>query len=433
MKKNGILIIILSCLAVGLQAQEEKTFWDNGNVKTTIIFDEDGEKNGRYESFYENGELKEYGSYENGEKVGTWNEYYYDGTNKKMTRYYDGIIYRKEIYYDNGRLMVSGGFDDQGKKDGPWKQQYDNWQEKLEGDYSHGKKQGQWKYYTESGELFKIENYKEDVRISTWENNDINSNVFESEDTVIDVSHQIEQTEVEEVEEEIIEYVEVEEDAIDAVAEAAGDAAEVAGDATVESVNYYRNRRSGEWKFYNERGDVIEIGNYINDRKNGKWTSYYDNGQIKRIQLWNAGKVIEVISYFDKNGKTLDKGTLKAGKGTINEYDANNKLISTIEFVNGEEIDWNDAFELNNMAWDIYENETDAAMLQKGIKMVKRSIELDKDYFNTDTYAALLFKTGNLKQALILAKEAIRIAKKNDDTYSSTTELIEQIQKKMKK
>ncbi|MBJ2175222.1 hypothetical protein JBL43_13295 [Aureibaculum sp. A20] len=429
MKKNGILIIILGCLAMSLNAQEEQTYWDNGNVKTTIILDDNGEKTGTYKTFYENGELKEYGSYENGKKIGTWKEYYYDGTTKKVTRYYSGIIYRNEIYYDNGRLMVSGGFDDNGKKDGPWKQQYDNWQEKLEGNYSHGKKHGQWNYYTESGQLFKIENYKEDVRISKWENNDENSNTVVREDAVIDASNQIEQTE----EEEIIEYVEVEEGAIETVAEAAGDAVEAASDATVESVNYYRNNRNGEWKFYNESGNVIEIGNYLNDRKYGKWTSYYDNGQIKRVQLWKAGKIVEVISYFDENGKTLDKGTLKAGKGTIKEYDANNKLVSTIEFVNGEEIDWNDAFELNNMAWDIYENETDAAILQKGIKMVKRSIELDKDYFNTDTYAALLFKTGNYKQALILAKEAIRIAKKNDDTYSSTTELIEQIHKKMKK
>lgn len=97
------------------------------------------------------------------------------------------------------------------------------------------------------------------------------------------------------------------------------------------------------------------------------------------------------------------------------------------ELINDYKFIWNNSEELNNLAWYYYNYVDDPAGLQIALECVKRSMELDKNYNNTDTYAALLFKTGENTKALKVAKEAIEIAKANDEDYETTTDLINEI------
>jgi tetratricopeptide (TPR) repeat protein len=92
---------------------------------------------------------------------------------------------------------------------------------------------------------------------------------------------------------------------------------------------------------------------------------------------------------------------------------------------------WNSAKDLNGLAWSLYENNDNKDNLEEAKKWVNHSIELDKNYHNMDTHAALLFKTGEYTQALKAAKEAIELAQENDIDYSSTTDLINQIIEKL--
>ena len=92
---------------------------------------------------------------------------------------------------------------------------------------------------------------------------------------------------------------------------------------------------------------------------------------------------------------------------------------------------WNNATKLNSLAWNAYKKHDDIKVLLKAIKVVERSIELEKNYYNVDTHAALLYKTGNYTKALKKAKEAVDIAKSEGLSYTSTTELIEKIIEEM--
>ena len=92
---------------------------------------------------------------------------------------------------------------------------------------------------------------------------------------------------------------------------------------------------------------------------------------------------------------------------------------------------WNDSGELNELAWHAYEEHDDIAALLISIDLVKRSIQLDENSYNTDTYAALLFKTGKYTDALKQAKRSIELAKSDGRDYSSTTQLINQIIEKL--
>ncbi len=85
---------------------------------------------------------------------------------------------------------------------------------------------------------------------------------------------------------------------------------------------------------------------------------------------------------------------------------------------------------LNSMAWDFYENVSDKKLLKSAILMAKRACETDNNYAFLDTYAAVLYKAGEMKEAEIYANKAIDKAKSDKMTpeeYKETSKLLEKI------
>ena len=93
---------------------------------------------------------------------------------------------------------------------------------------------------------------------------------------------------------------------------------------------------------------------------------------------------------------------------------------------------WDDANGLNNFAWNVYKQVPDdkTEKIETAIKCSIRSIELNDNYANNDTYAWLLFKLGNKKKALKQANKTIEIAKRSKQDYSETQKLVDTIKKK---
>ena len=89
-----------------------------------------------------------------------------------------------------------------------------------------------------------------------------------------------------------------------------------------------------------------------------------------------------------------------------------------------------DANMLNSIAWNFYEKVEDKEALIKAEGWAGKACELDKNYANLDTYAAVLYKVGKKDLALQTANKAIDVAKKEkytEEDYKATTELIEKI------
>ena len=87
-----------------------------------------------------------------------------------------------------------------------------------------------------------------------------------------------------------------------------------------------------------------------------------------------------------------------------------------------------DAYELNDVAWTFYQVISDKKQLKGATKLVKQSMKIESGYFNHDTLAALYSKMGKKAKALKTARKAIEIAKANNEDYSTTVELIQQIE-----
>jgi len=88
------------------------------------------------------------------------------------------------------------------------------------------------------------------------------------------------------------------------------------------------------------------------------------------------------------------------------------------------EKDW---FMLNNIAWNYYENIDNQTQLKAALSWAKQSMGIETNYYNTDTYAALLYKTGDVKSAMATAKKAIALAKDADIDPQETQKLLEKM------
>ena len=56
-------------------------------------------------------------------------------------------------YYENGNLMETGQYNEDGKATGEWKIYHENGRIKGVGKYENGKMIGRWRYYNENGKL----------------------------------------------------------------------------------------------------------------------------------------------------------------------------------------------------------------------------------------------------------------------------------------
>ena len=96
-------------------------------------------------------------------------------------------------------------------------------------------------------------------------------------------------------------------------------------------------------------------------------------------------------------------------------------VILTSGFVN--------AMYINNTCWKMYEECNDKSVLIRAKDLMKKVNEISSQYDYTDTYAALLYKTGNYKEALVQINKAIEFAKSEGiSNYSSSTDLKKKIE-----
>lgn len=75
----------------------EKRYYDNGKLKIEGSYNKDGERSGKWISYYRNGNVWAEATYRNGEEYGT-----------------------KTVYYENGKVYYTGEMKD-GKRTGEWK------------------------------------------------------------------------------------------------------------------------------------------------------------------------------------------------------------------------------------------------------------------------------------------------------------------------
>lgn len=134
-----------------------------------------------------------------------------------------------------------------------------------------------------------------------------------------------------------------------------------------------------------------------------------------------------VDKYLSKDQETIKNGLqmnfYKAGKNWRAYADLEQKNITKA----GEK---NISGEINEIAWTLYEQCDDKGVLNQAIGWMKNVCEKNPEYMFLDTYASLLYKVGNYKEARAQAELAIDAGKRSGEDVKSTQSLLEQIKMK---
>jgi uncharacterized protein len=318
------------------------TFYSNGNIQEEGNYRDD-KKDGYFKNYAENGDLISVTKFINDikqeeaeevTKLDIKNEYYPDGKIKATATFRNGIAegIRREyslegqitrsMIYKNGIILGEGIVLEDGAKEGHWKEYFSDGSLRSEGDYKENKPVGEWKFFYPDGKIEQSGKYSSTGKIAgTWKWFYDNGQL-KLEETYTggfrDGSH--------------IEYDE--------------------SGKVIESGEYVKGLEDGEW--FTISGDFIERGTYRDGLKNGKWTSYYlvtDGTKTDSTRSFTGSFVDDNpdgrhVYYWD-NGKVRNEGPYIMGKkeGDWITYNYDGTPFLVITYKNGTEIKY-DGFKI---------------------------------------------------------------------------------------
>jgi len=82
---------------------------------------------------------------------------------------------------------------------------------------------------------------------------------------------------------------------------------------------------------------------------------------------------------------------------------------------------------LNAHAWRIYELSEDRLLLSQAANWIDKSISMEKNSYNLDTKASILYKLGEKSKAMKAAEESIKLAQEEGSDPTATMEMLEKI------
>jgi uncharacterized protein len=313
----------------------------NGNIITLIEYrsgfiinresinryDRNGLKQGRWKYFYEDGLLREEGTFRNGKRDGFFKTYdrsgnlldlkkYVDGEEvidapeiarlEVVTEYYEtGVIsnittfrngipegvsreyneqgeIEKAVIYAAGNIVGQGIMDEEGNKEGLWEEYYLDGSLRARGNYLNNKKTGEWVYYHENGELEQKGTYDEQGRpVGKWVWYYDNGNLWREEFFINGLQDGL-----------VTEFdpygiVISEGEYFEGLEE--GKWIYNFENHRIEGI-YSAGMRNGMWRHFYPDGQLSFEGQFINDNPNGKHIYYWEDGQKKDEENYVMGR-----------------------------------------------------------------------------------------------------------------------------------------------
>lgn len=133
---------------------------------------------------------------------------------------------------------------------------------------------------------------------------------------------------------------------------------------------------------------------------------------VQKYELENNG---ELLAHMDWKYAQIEKSNLfQAAQTYIESYKME------------------DAAELNNAAWAIYENSNEMGQVEIAADWSLKSVKLDRNFANTDTYAHLLSRLGREDEAMSMARVSIDLGKKDNEDTHETEALLKQLESSKK-
>ncbi|MEI6575752.1 MAG: hypothetical protein WCO63_06185 [Bacteroidota bacterium] len=362
----------------------QRYFYSNGKVSSEGKIRE-GKPDGYWKTFYEDGKLKSEGNRKNFELDSVWRFYGEDGKTSleisyKMGKkngirktYREGEMYTENFiadvkqglslyYYPDGKLrrsipFVSGleqgmakefdptgriillleyrkGFivsrenvnrlDKEGKKQGTWKNFWENGNIRSEGTYRNDKRNGVFKDYMSDGKLFKMFKFENDSLIPDAEEVakiDVRADYYKSGKVKIMAQYKNnvpdgirrEFSEDGKLEKGFVYYrgIKIGDGITDLEGFRQGAWKEYFESGKLKAEGKYKDgKRIGEWKFYHPNSKLEEIGMFDNKgRPDGDWKWYYEEGDLRKEMSYSNGNEDGLMVEYGEDAKVIVKGS----------------------------------------------------------------------------------------------------------------------------
>ncbi len=336
-----------------------KTLYEHGFIKKSEIinsFDLEGNRNGVWKFFYDDGTTKLVGRYKNGIEDGYFKYYSKDGSLDSIKKFRNGLEVLdtpeldtydiKTDYYADGSPKVIGSYKDN-KAEGV-RREYDENGEITASYIMHkgaiiaegildntGKKQGDWIFYYYNGKIESKGKFVDDIKIGSWiyyfDNGGIEqTGSYDNEGSFVgewkwyyrDGSKRI-----------VEQY-------FDGILEGQFYEYNVLGDVMIEG-EFVNGLREGDWTI--TVNNYTEKGSYLENVKDGVWRYYYTEDSLYFVGNFIDGTPDGEHIWYFKNGKVKEKGKYIMGirDGEWRYYNELGKLVLRIRYDYGKEIEYN--------------------------------------------------------------------------------------------
>lgn len=139
---------------------------EKGIIVSQGIVRDDGTREGKWNYFYEDGQVKSVGNYINNRQEGEWNFFFQGGKTEQTGKFSKGMLNGEwKWFYHNGKIIRVENFSD-GKREGKYLELNISGDTVVLGNYLNGEKDSLW--ITKFGEVKEIGNYKKDLKEGIW-------------------------------------------------------------------------------------------------------------------------------------------------------------------------------------------------------------------------------------------------------------------------
>jgi len=286
--------------------------YDTSGLVIRKTFYKDGKKEGKEVIYFKGSQqVKIEKNYKNNIKDGVSKEYDCDGNILLIKQYDIGLVSKKE---EINRL------DSDGKKNGVWKEFYENGNIKLEHTFFHGEKDGISKKYDKKGKLLELETFDKGKRKSNnislgLELNEVKLEnglyakgiltkniknglfkVFDSSNKEVYCNFYNRDTLI---------YT----GRYDSINNKTGKWLYFWPNGNIKKTGtYILNEKNKEWKYFYEDGSIQQKGNFVKNKPHGTWEWWYESGQKRRTENYENGKEKGFVFEYDTTGKIIVKG-----------------------------------------------------------------------------------------------------------------------------
>ena len=313
-----------------------KFYSEDGMLHQEITYLEN-KKEGPTNTFSPGGKLIRTEWFENNVQSGESIDYFEDGKVKKVTNYRQNKIDGPVIEYANdGRIITleefSNGYrrsreeinrlDENGEKQGTWKEFYADNKVKWEGEYTAGHIDGLVKEYERNGGIKRIEKYIEgsvdeeaeetifvelhreyfpdgSIRLIGGYGNGMKQGIFREFNQEGDIIRSLIYKD----------DIKMAIGRIDTSGNFQGDWQFFYNTGELKAKGkFVDDKKVEEWKYFYQNGELEQKGSYIDGKEHGPWTWWYLNKQIRRTENYRKGKEDGVSMEYDTLGNVLTSG-----------------------------------------------------------------------------------------------------------------------------